>query len=84
MKRKEKNITREEAENRITELMEEIRDVVLEYNPEEEYFTMAMTSLGESRPINTLSFNNGYFNEESIDYVFPLDKQWSEEEEHEA
>lgn len=70
-------MTREEAENRITELMEEIRDVVLEYNPEEEYFSMAITTLDGSRTINTFSFNNAYFSKESIDYVFPLNKQWS-------
>ena len=74
-------MTRKEAEDRITELMNEIRDVVLEYNPEEDYFTMAMTSLNGSRTINYLRFNNAYFTRESIDYCLPLNKQWSLEEE---
>ena len=72
-------MTRKEAEDRITELMEEIRDVVLEYNPEEEYFTMAMTA-GDGT-LDTFSFNNAYFTRDSIDYCIPLNKQWSLEEE---
>ena len=75
-------MTRKEAEDRITELMEEIRDVVLEYNPEEEYFTMAMTA--RDGTLDTFGFNNSYFTRESIDYYLPLNKQWMEEEEHEA
>lgn len=73
-------MTRKEAEDRITELMEEIRDVVLEYNPEEEYFAMSMTVQDGSKIINIFSFNNAYFSKESIDYIFPLNKTWTEGE----
>lgn len=75
-------MTRKEAEDRITELMEEIRDVVLEYNPEEDYLTMAITAWNGT--LDTFSFNNSYFSRESIDYYFPLNRLWTVEEEHEA
>ena len=75
-------MSREEAENRITELMEEIREVVLEYNPEEDYLTMVMIS--QDGVLDALSFNNSYFSRESADYYFPLNRRWDKEEEHEA
>ena len=75
-------MTRKEAENKIVELMKQIREVVLEYNPEEDYLTMAMTSWDGA--LDTFSFNNSYFTRESIDYYIPLNRQWTVEEEHEA
>lgn len=69
-------MTREEAENRIYELMQEIRSVVLEYNPEAEYLHLRMSD----RNLTSISFNNDYWisgNEEhTLDaYFSEVEKQ---------
>ena len=66
-------MTREEAESRIMELAKEIRKTTLEYNPNNYYFSMRMTSNG-----TCIFFNNAYWEEDSD---FPLDHWWNSEEE---
>ncbi len=54
-------MTREEAESRITDLTRQIRDVLLEYEPNENYFHLNFL-LDDSQELNWLSYwNSGSF-----------------------
>ncbi len=51
-------MTREEAESRINDLALQMRDVLLQYEPKEDYFTLNFM-LNESKRLNELSYWNG-------------------------
>lgn len=51
-------MTREEAENRINDLAWQIRDVILEYNSEETYFTLNFSEGTAGEAFSWLSYWN--------------------------
>ena len=51
-------MTREEAENRINDLAWQIRDVILEYNPKETYFTLNFSEGTTGEAFSWLSYWN--------------------------
>ncbi len=51
-------MTREEAESRINDLAWQMRDVLLEYEPNENYFYLSFM-LDDSKRLNELSYWNG-------------------------
>ena len=57
-------MTREEAENRINDLAWQMRDVILEYNPNETYFTLNFSEGTAGEAFSWLSYWNLYSYEE--------------------
>lgn len=81
-------MTREEAESRISDLAWQMRDVILEYNPNETFFTLLI-----SQRVGNLEFEwLGYWNDDStleVHCPIPSEKmvryrESLKEEKHEA
>lgn len=68
-------MTREECENKIAELVEQIREVYKEYRGEEGYLSIALFP-------DTTSFNNIYYGKDSdfpIEYYAVTDRELHDE-----
>ncbi len=74
-------MTREKCEAKIKELLMEIKETVLEYNPRNDYLCVAVCN-----GITSVHFSNPWCEEGCEDRERPLDLLWCvfEEEEHEA
>lgn len=53
-------MTREQAENRIKELLAEVNEIMVEYSPDDSYLSMCINASG----FGTMSFNNAYWENE--------------------
>lgn len=53
-------MTREQAENRIKELLAEVNEIMVEYSPDDSYLTMSINANG----FGTMFFNNAYWENE--------------------
>ena len=84
-------MTREEAENRINDLAWQIRDVILEYNPNETFFSLHISHGVERLGFDWLSYWNHIDDPRPLDVHCPIPnekmvryRESLKEEEHEA